>query len=538
MSLSVLYDLALAADTVGFAGIPQETRLLFYTLAQSEKIEISGLLRPDARSLYRRQKLQEIDAQASFIGPFLGGRVDDRSIPTRVIGRFIDRRIARIYQLLVQGRHLGTQLYPADPALTDIIWRRFFASTVPADGRKIIADTPYYLSKLGNERITLSTLKMLPVQRINTEGFRLIVNQDVKPLKVSRRTVKVIRYHDGIPIIAADTTINDRHVRMHLAAVRMCAPDCVFVCNSPSALSDLKALSPQAAERAAIIPNVLPHMERTAISRDALQTIADTRISSTSLSGHKKRKRALEAWFGKETKDSEVPPYILSVATLEPRKNFIRLIEAWREVRRRTGSNIRLMIVGKPGWEFKATLQAMRHYVESGELLHLESVPQTELPHLYSMALAFAFPSVMEGFGLPPTEAMQCGCPVVVSDIAAHQFMAGDAALYCDPYDVRSIATALEMCVTSKEVRQVLTERGYQNVRRFLEQPLREAWEDVLHQAALIGDTNVSLPAIPPFEGIHGAQRNMEIIAQASRMTAGATFSQTQPEVSSPVARQ
>jgi glycosyltransferase involved in cell wall biosynthesis len=522
MSLRVLYDLSLAVDSVGFAGIPQETRLLFYNLAQSEKIDLAGLLRPEGRSDYRRISLKDVGGQATFIGPFLGKRLDDRSLATRAVSRFLHPRLAHAYQILVQGRNVTSDIHLADPSLADVIWRRFFVSTIPPNGRQLLAQKAYYFSKLGNDRIVASTLGFLPTQRLNTEGFKFLITQDAKPLKVSPRTVKVVRYHDGIPVTAPDTIDSDRRIRGHLASVRRCATDSIFVCNSPSALADLRSLSALAAARAVMVPDLIPEMERTSSSGQALRTIAETRMSSSTIS-EEKRAKALATWFGGDDSPA-VPRYIMGLATIEPRKNYIRLVEAWRELRRRTGADIRLMIVGKPGWEYASTLEAMRPYVERGELLHLEGVGQTELPHLYSMALAFVFPSFAEGFGLPPTEAMQCGCPVVLSDIAAHQYMAGDAALYCDPYDVLSIATAMEFCVASREVRELLIERGYRNVRRFSQDLLRPAWEDLLHQAALSTEPGLALKAVnsavsEAMVATPAVQRNIETMAQAARMT-------------------
>ena len=91
------------------------------------------------------------------------------------------------------------------------------------------------------------------------------------------------------------------------------------------------------------------------------------------------------------------------------------------------------MIVGSPGWKYEPILDAMRNLIERGELVHLEKVPSEEMRVLYTHAEAFVFPSNYEGFGFPPLEAMQCGAPVIASDIATHRWVLGDAALVLQP---------------------------------------------------------------------------------------------------------
>jgi glycosyltransferase involved in cell wall biosynthesis len=112
--------------------------------------------------------------------------------------------------------------------------------------------------------------------------------------------------------------------------------------------------------------------------------------------------------------------------------------------------------------------------------LHLEKVAQHELGYLYSAASCFAFPSFAEGFGLPPTEAMQCGCPVVVSDIPAHRYAAGEAALYCDPYDEEDMAATMAHVLddANRTKVQELVERGYRNAERFSQENILPMWEE------------------------------------------------------------
>lgn len=123
-------------------------------------------------------------------------------------------------------------------------------------------------------------------------------------------------------------------------------------------------------------------------------------------------------------------PYLLAVGTVEPRKNLDRLLDAF--ARSGLAERVELLLVGRSGWG----------QVPPGAR-HLGAVSEQRLAALYAGALALVAVSTYEGFGLPVAEAFARGCPVVCSDIPAFRELAGEAALYCDPYDVDSIAAAL-----------------------------------------------------------------------------------------------
>jgi glycosyltransferase involved in cell wall biosynthesis len=153
-------------------------------------------------------------------------------------------------------------------------------------------------------------------------------------------------------------------------------------------------------------------------------------------------------------------------------------------MRLETEEDIKLMIVGSLGWRCDKTVALIKSFVSSGDLLHLEKVDQVELPYLYSSANCFVYAAFMEGFGLPATEAMQCGCPVAVSDIAAHRYSANDAALYFDPYDSEDIANKLKLLISDdgEKMRNDLIQKGYKNVKRFSMEQVVPQWESVFEK--------------------------------------------------------
>lgn len=480
----VLYDLSCGLNTLGFAGIPQDTRLLFYHLAMSSRVDLTGLLRPFWASFYQPGGLGRIDRQAILLGPFMEGVARNDSSVTRGLRR-LHPSLGRAWQILDLGRRVTSETFPMHDALFDAAWRRVFEITLPPEARALIKQQAFVLSKLGSERIVASALKGLPLPRLDTRGYGFLITQDVRPVRPSLGTVQIIRYHDGIPITAPEIFAGETPSRLHHAAVQMAAESCHFVCNTPSARSDLAAISPRAAERASVIPYFIAKLARVEVNRGILASVAAARVAPSTLPAGKTARQVAGAWFG--YRRDAAPPYILSLATIEPRKNFIRLVEAWQMLRHGGMRDLRLMIVGRPGWRYEPTLAAMRPHVEEGTLLHLQDVGQHELAGFYSGAAVFAFPSIVEGFGMPPTEAMQCGCPVVLSDIPAHRDMASNAAAYHDPYSVPGLAAQIARVLGNEDLRRDLVAAGLRNVKRYSTEALLPAWEglfDTLGSAA------------------------------------------------------
>jgi alpha-1,3-rhamnosyl/mannosyltransferase len=150
------------------------------------------------------------------------------------------------------------------------------------------------------------------------------------------------------------------------------------------------------------------------------------------------------------------PGFLLAVGTIEPRKNYPRLLAAYRLLRARTGAPP-LVVVGRVGWAYGSALDELR--AQPGVHL-LSDVDDATLRALYRSAAALAFPSLYEGFGLPLLEAMAEGLPAVAGDAGALPELAGDAALLVDPLDVEAIAAGLERVLADGELRARLAAAG------------------------------------------------------------------------------
>jgi glycosyltransferase involved in cell wall biosynthesis len=166
-------------------------------------------------------------------------------------------------------------------------------------------------------------------------------------------------------------------------------------------------------------------------------------------------------------------PYLLYVGTLHPRKNLVRLVQAFSELLARTAhgsspaSDLQLVLAGQKGWLYEEVFARVRRLNLTNRVTLTGYVPDADLPILLSGALAFVFPSLYEGFGLPVLEAMACGTPVVCSNTSSLPEVAGDAALLVDPLDTEALSEGLSRIVQDEALRRDLAERGFAQVQRF-----------------------------------------------------------------------
>lgn len=160
-------------------------------------------------------------------------------------------------------------------------------------------------------------------------------------------------------------------------------------------------------------------------------------------------------------------PYILFVGLIEAKKNLPRLIEAFSEAKRSLSEPYQLVIAGPPGPSTEEVARKIRALFLEGEVLLTGAVTREELPLLYAGAAAFIFPSLQEGFGIPPLEAMASGTPVIASNATSLPEVVGAAGLLVDPLQTKEIAEAIYSVLTDRPLREALREKGLARARRF-----------------------------------------------------------------------
>ncbi len=171
-------------------------------------------------------------------------------------------------------------------------------------------------------------------------------------------------------------------------------------------------------------------------------------------------------------------PFVLSVSTIEPRKNFDGLVRAFAQARREARFPHHLVIAGGKGWLYEPVFRAVEEE-NAGDIVHfLGFVPDEDLPALYNLAELFAFPSHYEGFGLPVLEALACGTAVICTDVSSLPEIAGDAALLIPADDHDALVVGLLRLLTDADARDELAARGPARAAHFTwDAAARRLWD-------------------------------------------------------------
>lgn len=472
----VLLDLSLGL--LGYSGIPHDTRLMYKMLSENSHMETYGIIYNTFKgtalsSLGKRDKMMK---QALFMSNL-----------TEQDCKFSDLKIIKILQKSndfyktflkkkVVTQELNTKFY------WSFIWRNIFRKSLSPDDIDLLIKKGRFLLGDTNNRMIFSRIlfNMLPKVKMNTRDYDFVIFQgpEPKPIKVSPTTTKIVRYHDFIPVINPDFVNNTKmNIELHIKSIKHCIKDSFFVCNSEATREDLLEAFPSIEKNSSTIPCALSDSFFPEHNTKSLALVIQKRLSSFHESVIVRESKEQSFIASRELKkiyekmlNGESIKYILTTSSLEPKKNHRALIRSFERLKaNRTNEEFYLVIVGSPGWKFEPILKAMKPLIKLGYLIHLENIPPNELRLLYSHASVYAFPSFYEGFGFSPMEAMMCDTPSVVSDIKAHEWVMGDAVLYCNPYMTESLTEQIERLMFSENsnaLRAELLKKG--RVRRSL----------------------------------------------------------------------
>ena len=248
------------------------------------------------------------------------------------------------------------------------------------------------------------------------------------------------------------------------------------------------------------LPNRLAH--RYARTSIALAARRATRVLTVSESSKRDIMRFVDApaemidviynaydeRFGVEPREEEVvrvreryqlhDEFVLYAGNVKPHKNLGRLIDAFQIVRNRGLDHLKLVLIGDDISKYAALRRAVHQHQLHKYVRFLGYLPEETLAVMYRLAGVFVFPSLYEGFGLPPLEAMASGTPVVTSNVSSLPEVAGDAALLVDPYEPAAIADGIYRVLTDEELRRDLRRKGLARARQFSwEQSVRRVRE-------------------------------------------------------------
>ena len=484
--INILFDLKPALD--GYAGIPQETRLLFYGLLSNKKqFNVEGLLQHPGISLsaglsstdtYLNPSERLLKLSSSVISFYGNNQKGFIAANIKKIKNFI--LLKKLCWQVLKNEALQMGFFEGG-VFNDFIWTRLFNKTLKAEHRLQIIKANHRILSVSRRMLhdvgltSLSRFIKPQYLKINTQGYDFLIAQTPFPGRVSAGTQLIIRYHDAVPLLMPHT-IGDKgfHQASHYYALKdNVESGALFSCISEATRTDLIKIFPEVAERAFVIPNIVSdaYFYDELVEKSQVLKIIFNRRNQHFANTHD----VVE----KFSKLKEIE-YLLIVSTLEPRKNHQLLLQAWEKLKYSNNyADLKLVIVGGLGWEYEPILATFKPWIEQGELYHLSNVPANELRILYQYASATICPSVAEGFDYSGIEAMCCKSIVLASDISVHREVYADAALYFDAYDVDQAAEkiAYVLSVEAKESLLGLKQQAEICVEKYQQENILPFWD-------------------------------------------------------------
>ena len=504
--LRVLLEMRPAFD--GYAGIPQETRLLFRGLCMLPLVETEGLLQTSLRFLASGTSGESWatsdSSDHSRLNRYSRVVVSIDSKPSKSLWNEVALYLKRRYvaftlalaSLLPGMGRVKTSLFKS-LGFEDFIWQTLFAKTLhPTDFSLVtgkdfqVCSVPWnILQSSGLYSLKFSSKPVYPI--LDTQDVDIFIAQTPYPARFDKNTSLVVRYHDAFAVFMPSLFANkSRHQATHFNALKSNVDSgAYFACVSNATRQDLLRLFPEVRERSITIYNMVSHHyynEDSAVSR--VPQIVRARLNLIAPETHPVFSGMREQEEFYKANLIEHPfKYMLMVSTIEPRKNHERLIAAWEVYRAEVDPSMKLVIVGSLGWDVEPILQKFRPWVDQGAVFILNNVPAVDLRILYHHAAATVCPSLAEGFDFSGVEAMRSGGVVIASDIPVHREIYDNAAEYFDPYCAVSLTGAIRKVLYNKNTSQVqekLRAIGKEVSTRYLPENILPQWESFLQSVS------------------------------------------------------
>ncbi len=461
---------------------------MFLSMLENNNFELTGLLNYNRRWL---EKSKTIGGNNDKI--YYNSRII-LSLSNRSRSYFLERaseRLSNLWQtskLLTFGKWLNTiKVHDLNTDVVgEFVWQNYFTASLPPTRYDLISSAKYAAirppwSAMHSAGMIAPFKGRYPV--IDTRPYDVFIAQTPWPGVIGRQTRLVVRYHDAIPVLYPQT-IQNPHIHQiahYFSLLSNLRNGALVVCNSENSRNDLLQIFPQFEKQASVIPCAVPdNHDFQYPSRKQLSDIIQSNIEPSTEPIFSDA--TVEDAFYARNLDASGLRFLVMVSTIEPRKNHRRLISAWNQIRASYMPDLKLVIIGKPGWNVENTLETMKPHQRKGQLFHLTGVSSPDLHKLYNGAEAVICPSIAEGFDLSGVEAMLCGGKVAASDIPVHREIYEDACEYFDPYSTQQAVDAI-MRIISEDAnnnRSRLVERGAAVGAKFQIKQVKPLWDEFL----------------------------------------------------------
>ncbi len=501
----------------GFAGIPQETRLLFRGLCMIDGMDVEGMIQTAGRELGKGTYDElgffgkRMFSEAKKINRYSRVVVSLKDRPFTTLADRIKDWLARKLEsvVLTVGTLIGVKTVRLSnfrsQYFEDFTWRTLFSKTLPASDFALVSCRSHKICSVPwktMHAVGLNTLNILPVPIypvLDTRGVDIFIGQTPYPARMRKGTAMVIRYHDALPIFMPHT-IGDQsmHQASHFYGLQgNVRSKAWFACVSDATRRDLLRLFPEADSRAVTIHNMVSHhYYADASPKTLVPGIIRSRLyegdpaDGIEFSPDFFSVKESERFYAKHLFEQDLR-YLIVVSTIEPRKNHARLIAAWEILKAQVDPGLKLVIVGTLGWgttmkgpgRLESIVAKWRAWIDRGELLTLHAVPAPDMRILYQHSMVTVCPSVGEGFDFAGVESMASGGVVVASDIPVHREIYEDASEYFDPYSTASLCNAIKQ-VSYDDAAGLrandLRNRGFKIIKRYAPDLILPKWRTFL----------------------------------------------------------
>lgn len=300
---------------------------------------------------------------------------------------------------------------------------------------------------------------------LDTKKYDVAIFSQELPIRISKNTKKVVRSYDLIQIYNPDFVfMADYKSAYQYKSIIECIKQQSFFCAiSKTVENELKSTFPGI--KTHTIPVAMPnYFNRVKSHKIDLKEYIKTHSDKEKLKLNKK------------------VDYIISVATIEPRKNILTLYKAFKRLQSKTNyKNLKLILVGKLGWNLSEEYFLM---LKDPDVIHLKGVETKDLPSLYSQSKMLVYIPFTEGFGLPPMEALACETPIVISDIPVHREIYNNYAYFVNPYDVEKLTETMEFVLKNrnKEPIKQMVKKGKSYSQKYTVKNLQLQWVEYIEK--------------------------------------------------------
>lgn len=447
--LNLLFDFSSCLDKQQ-GGVHRRACGLFKLFSDMQHIKSDGLLYAAQGNLFShyhhtQQRAEIIEQSNYFFHEALG---HERFNLTVLLSQLkLDR--------LFRKRKKCYDLYPIDKLYHEVIWRNIFSNSLGPHSQEQILVNDFYFTDMTAQVIA----------QVNTSAYDIVVFPSVSAVRVASQSKKIVLCQDLDLMINPDIYPKSL-LQDHVGALRQSVQDAFFVCHSVAAYKQLIHLFPTVENKSCVISDNHSFAYKRTLDNKILEEIILTRqIHSVDRVVH------------------GPADYFLTASALDGASNLMNLVHAWEKLNYQYGRNLKWIVMTSSKSMSDQLRQVLRPHIDQANLILLTGLSEIEQSYLYSHAQCYVATNYTEANARDLLAALHYGCPVVVSDHAAHREILNDAALYCDPYSENSIADAMARLLYHAEdsdLANTLVENGVKQLRVFSPEKVSAHWIKLL----------------------------------------------------------